>query len=117
MNGDDRFESRMARLLAASRANANPAVLARARARLAAEAAAPAWLAWFARPSALVTACALFVAALAGTIWWSPPATSTSGSDTTLVASLLGDDGNYGLPSSVTTAPRVDAADSGGVTP
>ena len=115
MMNPDRFEERLGRVLGASRAVADPAVLARARARLATELAVPRPLAWLGTPAALAAACALFVAVSAASVWFvsSDPA---SRSDASLVSALVGDDGTYGLPSA--SAQRAtDGADSGGVTP
>jgi len=117
MNDVDRNEARIARLLAATRAQANPAVLARARARLAARAAAPGMLAWLGRPAALAAACVLLLASagVSYTLLRGEPATSSS--ETSLVSSLLDDDGTYGLPHSVASGGASGRADSGEVTP
>ncbi len=119
----DRDDARLARLLASVRADAPPASLARARARLAARAAgasfAPPALAWRFRPAALAAAAAAGVVALAaGGLWSGGAATSSRGS---LVASLasgggsIADDllGESGEPAS-DAAPHGAARDSGG---
>ena len=112
----ERDEARITRLLAATGANADPGVLARAQARLAADEAGPGWLAWLSKPAALVAACALLTLSVGiAALVLSGERTNTD--DTTLVASLLGDDGSEGLP--VTTAapgPTAPAVDSGEVT-
>jgi len=115
MNGDDRFEGRIARLISASRATANPAVLARARARIEAqESPAPAIARWLGRPAVLAGSCALFVlSTVASVAWLRADAAGTS--EVSIVSSLLGDDGTYGLPGTVTNAPAATSADSGEV--
>lgn len=115
MNADQRQDERIARLLAASRTSANPAVLARAQARLAArDAEEPAWVGWLGRPSALIAACALLVmsCAVSFTILRADRVTAASAS-TSLVSALLDDDGSYGLPTSAngTTGSTLDSGE------
>ena len=113
---NDHDDARIARLLAATGARANPAVLARARARLADAGTEPGWLAWLSKPAALVAACALLVLSIGlSALVLSGERTTSDG--TTLVASLLGDDGTDGLPvaTPATDAPT-PAVDSGEVT-
>ncbi len=129
MNGDDRFDERITRLLAASHASANPAVLERARARLAARESTSGFLAFLGRPVALATAAGLLVVSIAaslaivGSERTITTSTATQPSGSTLVAALLDDDGTYGLPaelaSSSVNAPSdaVQSSDSNGVTP
>lgn len=131
MNGDDRFDERITRLLAASHACANPAVLERARARLAAREPANGFLAFLGRPVALASAAGLLVASVAVSLvligsessGTTGNATIAATTNTNLVAALLDDDGTYGLPAEVSSA-RTDASsdagqssDSNGVTP
>jgi hypothetical protein len=121
MNEFDPVDGRLVRILGATRAPANPAVLARARARLAESARVPGRLAWLGTPAALAAACALFVAvvctsiAIVGT-------EATPARDTTLVSALIGDDGSYGLPTasgtaSGTASTATEYSDTGTVTP
>jgi len=110
----DRFEERLERLLGAARAEADPAVLARARARLAAEADVPRTLAWLGTPAALVTACALLVAVTSAGVWLARD-DAPAARDTSLVSALVGDDGSYGLPAAGATR-DAENADSGVVT-
>lgn len=130
MNGDDRFDERITRLLAASHASANPAVLERARARLAEREQATGLLAFLGRPVALASAAGLLVASVAvSLVLMSSDTTSTATvaatTNTSLVAALLDDDGTYGLPAEVATASdgasgagaAGQASDSNGVTP
>ena len=111
MNDLEREEYRLVRLLGAVRAEADPAVLTRARTRLAAEAEVPRIFAWLGTPAALVTACALLLVS-AGVSFTLLGGDSPS-RDTTLIAALIGDDGTYGLPTT-TAAPDAGPADSGG---
>ncbi len=115
MNDADRNDARLERLLAATRAHADPAVLTRTRARLGGRTSAPKVLAWLGRPAALAAACALFVvsAGVSFTLLRGEPATTSS--DTSLVSSLLGDDGSYGLPNATASRGATDGADSGEV--
>ena len=109
------LEKTLAQILNASHAVADPAVLARARARLAAEALVPRPIAWLATPGALAAACTLFVAVSVASAWY-VGADTASRSDASLVSAMVGDDGSYGLPSA--TAERAsDGSDSGTVTP
>jgi hypothetical protein len=115
MNELDPADERLVRILGASRASADPAVLVRARARLAGAAQVPGPLAWLGTPAALVAACALFVA-VAGTSMVIVHAEPTTTRDNTLVSALIGDDGSYGLPTVSSTA-ATGTSDSGTVTP
>ncbi len=130
MNGDDRFDERITRLLAASHASANPAVLERARARLAARQSATGFLAFLGRPVALATAAGLLVVSASVSLMVlrsdnSSTATVAATTNTSLVAALLDDDGTYGLPAEVSAtsdgangaAGATEVGDSNGVTP
>jgi hypothetical protein len=121
MTPDEQREERLARLIGASRAEANPAVLARARARIAARAGAPGVALWLGRPAVLAGCGALFVLCLAGSFVLSrqlaastavTPATADGG----LISSLLGDE-DLGLPIATSDANGSAAGDSGEVTP
>lgn len=108
-------DERLFRLIAATRAGANPAVLARARARLAARPNAPRLALWLARPAVLAGAGALFVLCVAGALAASQR-TATSASGTGLITALLGEE-DLGLPiaTGVTARPGSAAGDSGEV--
>ena len=128
---DEEFEKRIASLLAASRAHANPATLARARERLAEREAIPAVARWLGRPVGLIAASALLVVSALASITWvnvtSTAAGATPVTETSLVSSLLDDDGTYGVPGSLDasaasrgareTSTRGGSSDSGQVTP
>jgi len=119
MNTPERNEATIARLLAAAHSTADPAVLARARTRLAAGVPVPRALAWLGTPMALASAAALFVVASALTM--AVNADSTGGArETTYASALIGDDGSYGMPNTLATGsaatPAVtQGADSGEV--
>ena len=124
MNANERDE-RLERLLGATRASANPAVLARVRERLAAraETVEPAWLRFLGRPIALATACGLLAVSLAVSLQViasdraaNATATVSATTNTSLVAALLDDDGTYGIPTSA-TGETSTTGDSNGVTP
>lgn len=118
MNGDERNDERIGRLLAASRASANPAVLARVRSRLAARESSVGMLAFLGRPAALATACALLVvsATVSFAIVRSERQTAATTSNS-LVSALLDDDGTYGMPTAATVADATTLSDSGEVQP
>jgi hypothetical protein len=108
-------EERLARLMSASRAAANPAVLARARARLEARPNAPRLALWLARPAVLAGAGVLFALCVAGTfVTARQQAASTT--ETNLIASLIGEE-DLGLPTGSSTTSGAAENDSGGVTP
>ena len=106
---DAPFEEHIARVLAATHAAADPAVLARARSRVAALAgtAEPAWLRWLARPVALALAGGALALSVTAGVWVlrTIPVTSaeqgaqtaSSGAQALAVTDLLGDNGTYGL--------------------
>ena len=110
-------EPRWLRLAASLRAAPDPATLARVRARVAARAAGPAWVRWLSRPIALAASAALLVAsALTGSALLS--AGSASAEDgVSVVSTLLGDDGSYGLPLDRDASPITAGSDSEAVTP
>ncbi len=118
MNEIDREEARIVRMLGAVHAPADPAVLARARARLAERTAElPGVLAWLGTTRALLAACAVLVVCTAAS-FAVLRSESASTQQTTLMAALIGDDGSYGLPtSSATVVTDAGVADSGTVTP
>lgn len=121
-NERDGRDTRIERLLGATHASANPVVLTRARARIAARASAgePAWLRFLGRPVALAAACGLLVVSLGVSISVIRSdrnlRTVAATTNTSLVAALLDDDGTYGIPTS-TVGESGAAGDSNGVTP
>jgi hypothetical protein len=116
MNEIDPVDERLVRLLGAARAPADPAVLARARARLAGTVPVPGPLAWLGTPAALVTACALFVVVAGASIVIVRGESATT-HDPTLMSALIGDDGSYGLPTAGATGSVTGLSDTGTVTP
>lgn len=116
MTPDDLREDRLARLLGATRASADPAVLARARARLAARAAEPGVARWLARPAVLAGAGVLFALCVAGSFVVSGRLAART-ADSTLAAAVFGED-DLGLPIDAANGAGASAAgDSGEVTP
>jgi hypothetical protein len=118
MKHDDLSEERLAKLIGARRAVANPTVLARARARIAARAEAPGVAVWLAKPAVLAGAGVLFVLCVAGAVGVSQR-TVSSASETGIMASLIGEE-DLGLPidtNATDTAGGAAAGDSGEVTP
>jgi len=95
-----REEALLARVLGAARAEADPEVLARARARIAEVGEVPSPLRWLGTPAALATAITLFVVVAGLSLALTRNDTSSGRESTSLVSALIGDDGSYGLPSS-----------------
>ena len=116
MNEIDPANDRLVRILSASRATADDAVLTRARTRLAGARERSWLLEWFGTPAALAAACALFVA-VAGVSIAVVGSDTSSARETTLMSALVGDDGSYGLPAATATSAGSGPADSGTVTP
>lgn len=111
--------ARLARLIAATRATADPAVLARARARILADGAdrsrVPALALWLARPAVLAGAGVLCALCLAGTFAISQRAgAATATGQPSLLSSLVGEE-DLGLPIETGTAAGVATGDSGEV--
>lgn len=122
MSAEDRREERLSRLLAASRAAANPAVLARARARIAANDTAgsrvPGVAAWLGRPAVLAGAGVLFALCVAG-VFVTGQRAGTAAGETSLLSTLVGEE-DLGLPIDTNVAATANtgaAGDSGEVTP
>jgi hypothetical protein len=117
MNDFERDEGRLGRVLAAVRAPADPAVLARVRARIAASVPVPRAFAWLGTPAALAGACATLLVA-AGLTLAALDRDAGASHDTSLVSALIGDDGSEGLPStSVGTTTDGGSVDTGQVKP
>jgi len=118
MNGPHEWdEDRLARLIAASRAEADTTALARALGRIEAREVVPGWVEWLARPAALAASCALLVVSvgiasvlLRGSEGARTPATVSS--STGLASQLLGDD--VSLPVDAGERQADAARDSGG---
>lgn len=113
----DWSDERLARLIAASRGEADPASLAGALRRLEARETTPAWVAWLARPAALAASCALLVVSVGlssvlvrGADGTRSSAATTSSAD--FMSQLLDDDG--ALPVAVADSPGSETHDSGG---
>jgi hypothetical protein len=129
MNHDDgQAQARLERLLAAVHAPADERILARARARILAGSVAgraselPAWLNWLGHPAAVAAAALICVACgVASVEVWNNAAltgSTTRSESTTMVSTLLGDDGSDGMPAvatATTTSAAHGSADSGSV--
>ena len=97
MNDRDRQdEPRWLRLAAALHADPDAATLARARARITARGAGPAWIRWLARPVTLAAAAALLVVSVVGGELLLASAGDVPNAQ--LTSAMLADDGTYGLP-------------------
>jgi len=113
---DEDLDRTLSRMLAAVGADAEPALLTRARARIAARAARPFLVRWAMRPAALGASMAIFVASagLSFALVASAPETQT-GESSTLIESLLEEEGFE--DGAIVTPPAVapgSGADSGG---
>ncbi len=122
MNHHDANDERLERLIAATHAPADPAVLARARARIAVMATPgePAWVRWLARPVALAASGGLLAVSLAAGGWLLRGVTSTAqeatiSTEAVAVSDLLGDDGSYGLVFEASGAEQAATGDSGSI--
>ncbi len=122
MNHHDANDARLERLIAATHAPADPAVLARARARVAAmaEPSEPGWVRWLARPVALAASGGLLAVSLAAGGYLLRGATSTAAesansTEAVAVSDLLGDDGSYGLVFEASGAEQATIGDSGSI--
>jgi hypothetical protein len=113
----DREDQRLARLLRAVRADADPSVWTRARARLEAREAgrAPAWLAWAMRPAALGVSLGLLAvsAATAAVLVMGARPPLPLGSADDLVEALAAEYGE-GAGAASDAAPEVSPGDSAG---
>ena len=111
MNDVERDDPKWLRLLGASHADADPAVLARVMRGLSAPERVPRPLAWLGTPAALAAACALLVVVAGGSIALLRVESRTT-RDATLMSELIGDDGSYGLPTAATGGTDAVAGDS-----
>ena len=112
---DDRNEPRWLELAATLRAEPDDATMAHVRARLAARSAGPQWVRWLSRPVVLAAAAALLVvSAYTGGALLSAGNASTD-DDVSLMSTLLGDDGSYGLPVERGATVGAASSDSDGV--
>ena len=115
MNRED-LDRELSRMIAAVKADAEPALLTRARARIEARAGRPALLAWAMRPAALGASFVLFVVSAGLSFALIANVPSEAGENGTLMESLLAergiDDGSaaLGTPAADTSS----APDSGG---
>ena len=113
---DPTHEPHWLRLAAAHRAEPDPATMQRVRARLAARPLEPAWVRWLARPAGLALSAGLLVVSAVAGITMVSGTTGSTSEDVSLVSSMLGDDGNYGLPiGAVEAAAGTTSTDSGEV--
>ena len=114
MNGED-LDRTLSRMLAAVKAEAEPALMTRARARIEARAGRPFLVRWVMQPAALGASVALFVASagLSFALLASAPGSET-GESATLVESLLAERGiEAGSPLGVPATEPGPAPDSG----
>ena len=120
MNADDRDDVRLERLLRAVRAEAEPALWTRVRARIEARERIPSWVRWSMQPAALevvAISMALFLATAGLTMALvRPVAMSTPTNAATLTEALIGaDDDAMALGDAVTRPATGGAArDTGG---
>lgn len=115
---DEDLERKLSRMLAAVKAESEPALMTRARARIEAHAGQPFFVRWAMRPAALGASMALFVASagLSFALISSAPQ-SWTGEDATLIESLLEESGiedGSTLPGLAPANEPGSAADSGG---
>jgi hypothetical protein len=117
MNADDRDDTRLERLLRAVRAEAEPALWTRVRARIEARERTPAWLRWSMRPAALAVSMALFLATAGLTMALVRPVEMSAATNAaTLTEALIGaDDDAVSFGEAVTSATTGGAVrDTGG---
>lgn len=115
-------DERIERLIRATHAPADPAVLARARARIAAmaESSEPAWVRWLARPATLAASGGLLAVTLAVGGWMLRSVAmhtteSNVSTETVAISDLLGDDGSYGLSFDESGSSEPTVGDSGSI--
>ena len=112
---DDPNEPRWLRLAATLRAAPDAATLAHVRARLAARSAGPAWVRWLSRPVALAASAVLLVMSVfTGSALLSANIANID-DEPSVVSTLLGDDGSYGLPIDHNRTSGAASSDSEGV--
>ena len=114
---DEPNEPRWLRLAATLRAQPDAGTLAHVRERLAARSSGPAWVRWLSRPLALAASASLLVVSgFTGSVLLSA-SNARADDDASLVSTLLGDDGSYGLAIDPGGASGAASADSAGVVP
>ncbi len=118
----DKNDERIERLVRATHAPADPAVLARARARIAAmgDSSEPAWVRWLARPATLAASAGLLAVTLTAGGWMLRNAAlhtteSNVSTETVAISDLLGDDGSYGLVFDESGSSEPTVGDSGSI--
>ena len=118
----DKSDERIERLIRATHAPADPTVLVRARARIAAmgESSEPAWVRWLARPAALAASGGLLALTLAAGGWMLRSAAiqttmSNVATEPVAISDLLGDDGSYGLAFDESGSSEPTVGDSGSI--
>lgn len=107
MSDDGRQDERLARLLASVRADADPVLWTRVRARIEARERAPRWQAWLMRPAALGTAFAVFAVAMATSVALvaTAPRTITAGIPDDLTDALVAELSETSVTPSAPVAP------------
>lgn len=112
---EDRNEPRWLQLAATLHAEPDAATMTRVRARLAARPPGPGWVRWLSRPAVLAASAGLLVvSAWTGSVLLSASGTGAD-EDTSVMSTLLGDDGSYGLPVESGATGGAAGSDSGGV--
>ena len=107
---DDRLDA----LLSAVRAEPDPHVWTRTRARLAAGREEPRWVTWLGRPVTLAASAAMLVVALGGSLLLLQPAGGSTAEATTLTDQLLAERGAASADELGGTAQTADAAGDSG---
>jgi len=110
MSDDGRHDERLARLLASVRADADPALWTRVRARIEARERQPRWQAWLMRPVALGAAFSMFAIAMTASLALvaTAPRTITAGTTDDLTDALVAE-----LSETASSTSAVAPGDSG----
>ena len=111
----DQNEPRWLELAAALQAEPDAATMARVRARLAAHLAGPGWVRWLSRPVVLAASAALLVVSTYSASALLSGSNAGTDDDVSVMSTLLGDDGSYGLPVERGATGGAASSDSEGV--
>ena len=112
---DEANEPRWLRLAATLRAEPDAATLAHVRARLAGRSAGPAWVRWLSRPVALAASAALLVMSVFTGSALLSAGNASADDEPSMLNTLLGDDGSFGLPTDHNGTSGAASSDSEGV--
>ncbi|HKQ58703.1 MAG TPA: hypothetical protein VJY35_12615 [Candidatus Eisenbacteria bacterium] len=114
MHDEEQEDPRLTRLLQAVRADADPALWTRVRARIADRPRVPRFLEWAMRPAALAASMALFLASMAGALVLATQSSVASEDYATLTEALVAErDADAAIAPAVST-PEVGAAQDSG---